>query len=189
MGYRFLSGGVGIPKANASVASSASVSTVPVNQPVQPPPPTHPIQPIQAQQQTIQTQPNQPIQPTQSVQFAYQTNNLIDNLLQNTQPRLSWVLTTKDGSYNAGINFVTKEGDILEVLTVEELHGLGVAFLKRPYGFDLLYRGQVYALLWGRNSQKTEKASNLQASTKSTPETSKCVIKAVMTDDEIKACS
>jgi hypothetical protein len=185
LGYRYMSGGMSLPKAQASQ---------PVAQQTQPSQPvaqqTQPAQPV-----VQQTQSAQPVaQQTQSVQpVAQQTNNFIDNLLQTTQPRLSWVLLGESGKYDAGVNFVDGDGNTLEYMTVKDLHALGVTLLRKPYGFDLLYRSQVYILPWLNKqpdkSEKSKESSQSKAVTTADKSTKqKCIIKPTMTDDEIKAC-
>jgi hypothetical protein len=186
LGYRYMSGGMSFPKTQP-VAQQQTQPTSPLTQ-LQ----LQPNQPVAQQQtQSNQSPVQQQIQPSQPV--AQQTNNFIDNLLQTTQPRLSWVLLGESGKYDAGVNFVDGDGNTLEYMTVKDLHALGVTLLRKPYGFDLLYRSQVYILPWlnkqldkSEKSKDSSKSKTVTTADKSTKP--KCNIKPTMTDDEIKAC-
>jgi hypothetical protein len=179
MTYRFMSGGMHLPTANASTNPQPTASAQPISQPT--------ASAQSTASASVQPTP-QPIASAQPVptQFALTTNNFIDNLLQSTQPRLAWAVQSQTGQYSAGVNFVSKEGAVVEVLTVPELHALGVMFVKKPYGFDLLYKNAVYILPWGgRVISPTAKNDKVA---KNKPSAS-CEIKPVMTAEEIKACS
>ena len=74
--------------------------------------------------------------------------NFIDDLLQTTRPRLSWFVESKvTRDFDGAVEFY--QNDVLvERFKISELHALGVAMIRTPYGFNLLYRTKTYVVPW-----------------------------------------
>ena len=69
-----------------------------------------------------------------------------------------------------------------KVYNIKELHALGVSFIRKAYGFDMLYKSAVYILPWGRVPEKPA------IKTVDKTDSPKCKIKSVMSDEDLKAC-
>lgn len=126
LGYRFFTGGLGLPKSSVPVAAvvvpSALVPDVAV--------PVSPLVPVALAVPPVVLAP------------ADIDNDFVLALFTKYRPRLSSLIDAPTGFFGA-IEFYDND-KIIESYKITELHALGVAMVRKPYGINLLYKNKTY---------------------------------------------
>lgn len=138
LGYKFLSGGLDPSK----VAQSSPVAPVVSSPSVVPAPAAPALNPVESN--------------TVKAEFvAVETDDVISQLLKQYRPRLSVTAYSPEIGYVGTVDFYDKY-ELVETYTIKELHALGVALVRKPYGADFVYKGKTFLVsAWRLPSSET----------------------------------
>jgi len=127
LGWRFLSGGLNMPKTESVIPQPAVAAPVVAT----------PVKTVQSASESA------PVETKSAVYVAQQTNEFIEYLLKTYRPRLSTTAYSPELGIMGTIQFYDNF-EVVESYTVKELHSLGVTLLRKPYGVDLVFAGKSF---------------------------------------------
>lgn len=140
LAWRFLSGGFTVPKSSVQAVPAVNPqtsSTGPVSGSAALPVPPAPVSP---------PVPIQPVSTSQPVLYkAPQLSEFVETLLKTYRPRLSTTAYSPETGYVGNIDFYDNF-ELIESYSIKEMHALGVALLRRPYGVDLIFAGKTFVV-------------------------------------------
>lgn len=131
LGWRMLHGGFTMPPSAAVLPVQQSVPVVPV--------------PASMVVDSVPVVSAVPVVVAAPVFPAIETPSFIDYLIEHFRPRLSLVAYHPGSGFFGNVDFY-QEGKLVESYPIKVLHELGVAFVHRDYGAEMIYKGKSYIL-------------------------------------------